>query len=235
MSDQRVAVVTGGNRGIGLEIVRGLAKARLHVVLAARSRDAGRAAAEALAGEGLEVMPMVLDVADAGSIAAFASAVEAKLGRCDVLVNNAGIALDKFRSALEVPLSTVRATFETNVWGPVALIQAFVPLMRKHGYGRIVNVTSELGSLANLTQGTTLGYRASKTALNAVTAVVAAELKGSGILVNAAAPGWCATELGGPGATRTAAQGADTCLWLATLPDDGPTGGLFRERAVFPW
>ena len=232
---RRVALVTGANRGIGLEVARGLGRAGHHVVLGARRRPELDAAVATLRGEGLEVSGCTLDVADPASVAAAAAAITGEHGGVDVLVNNAGVALDKFVSGLVVELDVVRRTYDTNVLGALACAQAFVPGMQARGWGRVVNVSSELAALGTAQRGTTLAYRTAKAALNAMTVFLAAELTGSGVLVNAAAPGWCRTELGGEGATRSAAEGADTIVWLATLPDDGPTGGFFRDRAPHPW
>jgi NAD(P)-dependent dehydrogenase (short-subunit alcohol dehydrogenase family) len=151
-------------------------------------------------------------------------------GRCDILVNNAGIVADPRGSrVLDSKLATYRETLDTNLLGPLLLAQALVPLMKKNRYGRIVNISSGQGQLADMGVGTP-AYRISKTALNALTRTLAAELQGSGILVNSACPGWVRTDMGGPGAPRTVEQGADTPVWLATLPDGGPTGGFFRDR-----
>lgn len=222
----RTAVVTGGNKGIGLELCRQLAARDVRVVLAARDEARGRAAAARLPG--VEVRQ--LDVTDQASVARFA----AELDAVDILINNAGVALDKWRSALDLDLATLRATLETNVIGAFAVTRALVPLLRASGRGRIVNVSSALGSLHGMT-GLTLAYRLSKTALNAVTRVLADELRGDGVLVNSACPGWVRTELGGPDAPRAVEDATDTVLWLATLPDDGPTGGFYRDRAAVPW
>ncbi len=231
----RTALVTGGNRGIGLEVVRGLARAGLHVVIGARRRADLDGAVSVLRGERLEVSGCLLDVTDPVSVHAAAAAIEAERGAVDVLVNNAGVALDKFVPGLQVGLDVVRRTLDTNVVGALACAQRLVPGMVQRGWGRVVNVSSELGALTGATTGTTLGYRTSKAALNAVTVFLAAELAGTGVLINAAAPGWCRTELGGDGAPRSAADGADTIVWLATAPDGGPHGGFFRDRQSHPW
>lgn len=222
----RTAVVTGGNKGIGFELCRQLAARDVRVVLAARDEARGRAAAARLPG--VEVRQ--LDVTDEASVARFA----AELDAVDILINNAGVALDKWRSALDLDLATLRATLETNVIGAFAVTRALAPLLRASGRGRIVNVSSALGSLHGMT-GMTLAYRMSKTALNALTRVLADELRADGVLVNSACPGWVRTELGGPDAPRAVQDATDTVLWLATLPDDGPTGGFYRDRAVVPW
>jgi NAD(P)-dependent dehydrogenase (short-subunit alcohol dehydrogenase family) len=234
----RVAVVTGGNRGIGFEVCRQLAGAGLCVLLGARDRGRAEQAARILEGEGLDVMAHPLDVTDAASISALEQYLHEQHGRVDVLVNNAGISIDQARgiqSILDRPvIDALRETRETNLVGPLRLCQALVPLMKQTGYGRVVNVSSQLGSLANMGTGYET-YRITKTALNALTRILAAELRGTGILVNSACPGWVRTDMGGPSAPRTPAQGADTIVWLATLPDDGPTGGFFQDRKPVPW
>ncbi|MDH4122284.1 MAG: SDR family oxidoreductase [Deltaproteobacteria bacterium] len=238
---ERLAVVTGGNKGIGLAVCRGLAQAGLRVVLTARDQGRGENAARELTKEGLTVETAVLDVADGASIARF---VKAMAGRpVDVLVNNAGIAVDEDRAqgeswgnapGLTADPERIRQTMETNYFGPLALCQAFVPGMVERGYGRVVNVSSGMGQLADMGGGY-LGYRTSKTALNALTRVLAAETLNSGVLINTCCPGWVRTDMGGPQARLTPQQGADTLVWLATLPKGGPSGGFYRNRKPIPW
>jgi NAD(P)-dependent dehydrogenase (short-subunit alcohol dehydrogenase family) len=206
----------------------------VEVVLCARDPAKARAAVDLLAAEGLTVKPHTLDVTSGESIAAAVEAIENESGRLDILVNNAGVFLDKDGAAETVDLDRVRRTMETNTYGPILLCQAAIPLMRRQGYGRIVNLASELGSLTDMS---TLypAYRMSKTALIAYTRVLANELTGTGILVNSMCPGWVKTEMGGPNATREIEDSVDTALWLASLPDDGPTGGFFKDRKPLPW
>lgn len=232
--DQRVAIVTGGNRGIGLEIGRQLARQGLRVLLAARDRALGERAVGALRNEGLDVDFHRLDVTDQTSVRRLVKDVADRVGRADVLVNNAAIYVDRSLSAVEVDLALVRQTMETNFYGPLRLCRLFVPLMQRQGYGRIVNVSSRMGSLHHMGAGA-LAYRASKTALNALTRVLAADLRETNILVNSVDPGWVRSAMGGAHATRSVQEGADTAVWLATLSDDGPTGGFFRDRQPLQW
>jgi NAD(P)-dependent dehydrogenase (short-subunit alcohol dehydrogenase family) len=164
--------------------------------------------------------------------------VQRLYGRCDVLVNNAAILIDgpnQFEASLfDLSSGMVRQTFETNVLGPMRLIQAVGPIMRVQGYGRIVNISSGAGQLTDMGMGYP-AYRMSKSALNALTRITAVELANNGVKVNACCPGWVRTDMGGPTATRSVEEGADTPVWLATLPEDGPTGGFFRDRKPIPW
>jgi len=233
---RRVVVVTGANRGIGLEICRQLARrGDFQVVLTSRDAANGQTAADELQAARLPVKFWQLDVTNKSSIAALAHHLADTYQRCDVLVNNAGVMIDPRGSrVLDSRVETYRDTLETNLIGPLRLAQVIVPLMKKNRYGRIVNLSSGQGQLADMGPGTP-AYRVSKTALNALTRTLAAELRGSGILVNTMCPGWVKTRMGGPSAPRTLAQGADTAIWLATLPDDGPNGGFFRDRKPIPW
>lgn len=233
---KRVAVVTGGNRGIGLEICRQLAKRPgIRVVLTGRDEAKAKTAAKKLREEGLEVDSHPLDVTSEMSVKTFAGWLADTCKRCDILVNNAGVLLDPRSSrVLDSRGETWRDTLETNLLGPLRMIQALAPLMKKNRYGRIVNVSSGQGQLSDMGVGTP-AYRVSKTALNALTRTLAAELKGSGVLANAMCPGWVRSDMGGSGAPRTVEQGADTAVWLATLPEDGPSGGFFRDRKPVAW
>lgn len=231
----RIAVVTGANRGIGREICHQLALRGLIVVLTSRSAAKGRNAVGSLRNDGLEVDYHVLDVTSPVSIKALATYIAERHGRLDVLVNNAGVLLDPRGSrVLDAKPDTFRDTLETNFFGPLQLCQALVPMMMNNKYGRIVNLSSGLGQLSDMGAGTP-AYRVSKTAVNVLTRTLAAELRGTGILVNSMCPGWVKTDMGGAAAPRTVEQAADTAVWLATLPDNGPSGGFFRDRKPIPW
>jgi NAD(P)-dependent dehydrogenase (short-subunit alcohol dehydrogenase family) len=223
-----IALVTGGNRGIGWEVCRQLAGRGDTVLLTARS--GARAAAAAI---GLAVVPFDLDVTSEADIVRVAAEVGDRYGRLDALVNNAAILYDTWQHAVDADLAQVRAAAETNLYGPWRLIQALLPALRASDHPRVVNVSSEAASLAGMGGGTP-AYTASKVALNALTRMLAAELRGDGILVNAVCPGWVATDMGGPGG-RPVPDGAAGIVWAATLPDDGPTGGFFRDGRPLPW
>jgi NAD(P)-dependent dehydrogenase (short-subunit alcohol dehydrogenase family) len=233
-AERRVALVSGANRGLGLEISRQLATRGLYVLMGSRDEARGAAAAENLAAEGLAVEARQLDVADAESVRRLADDVRERPGRLDVLVNNAGVGGNRGEEGTTVDFAAVKQTLETNLFGAWRLCQAFIPLMRENGFGRIVNVSSGAGRLTGM-NGHLPAYRVSKTALNAVTRILADELADTRILVNSADVGWVRTDMGGPHARSSVEEGADTPVWLATLPDDGPTGGFFRERHETPW
>jgi NAD(P)-dependent dehydrogenase (short-subunit alcohol dehydrogenase family) len=227
----RVALVSGGNRGIGLEICRQLAESGIAVILGSRDEEGGREAAESLPGN---VVAHQLDVADEESVDRLASFVEEEFGRLDILVNNAGISNDEGQRGVDADLYRVREALETNLLGAWRLCEVAIPLMRRHDYGRIVNISTGLAVLEDMGGGWP-GYRVSKTALNALTRILASELRGSDILVNSVCPGWVRTDMGGSGAPRPVEEGADTPVWAATLPKGGPTGGFFRNRRPIPW
>jgi NAD(P)-dependent dehydrogenase (short-subunit alcohol dehydrogenase family) len=229
----RVAVVTGANRGIGLAVVRALASAGDTVVLGSRDVAAGERAAPASAAAAGEVLVRRLDVTEPATLTALADELGARFGRVDVLVNNAAIHYDTWQSAVDADLHIVREALETNLLGAWQMTQELAPLLRASGHGRIVNVSSEGGSLASMGGGIP-AYRASKAALNALTRMLAAELRADGVLVNSVCPGWVATDMGGPGG-RPVEEGAASVLWAVDLPDDGPTGGFFRDGRPVPF
>ena len=231
---QRVAVVTGGAGAIGLEICRLLAEAGMRVVLTARGwEQAQQAVAHIEATSEQLIIPAVLEVTDSGSLRAFMDWLERTLGRVDVLINNAGVVPHGHRF-MDMDDAELDLAMQTHFYAPLRLIRAVLPHMQTQEYGRIVNVSSSLGQLAQM-GARWPAYRLSKAALNALTAVVAADVAGSNIRVNAICPGWCRTPLGGPDAPRTAVEGAADIVWLATLPDEGPSGGFFRDRVRQAW
>jgi NAD(P)-dependent dehydrogenase (short-subunit alcohol dehydrogenase family) len=226
-----VSLVTGGNRGIGLQVCRQLAERGHSVLLTARSADAAAVAARAAGVARTE--PLQLDVTDPASIAAAARQVAERYSRLDILINNAAITYDTWQRAVDADLAVVREAAETNLYGPWLMVQQFLPLLRASEHPRIVNVSSEAASLASMGGGTP-AYTASKVALNALTRMLAAELGRDHVLVNAVCPGWVATDMGGPGG-RPVEEGAASVVWAATLPDSGPTGGFFRDGRPVPW
>jgi NAD(P)-dependent dehydrogenase (short-subunit alcohol dehydrogenase family) len=226
-----IALVTGANRGIGLEVVRQLAQRGFTTVLGSRDLEKGRAAAEALVG--VEVDPRRLDVADPDSVRELASGLEDDYGRLDVLVNNAGIHYDTWESGLQADLDVVHEALETNLFGAWRTAQACLPLLRRSQHGRVVNVSSGAASISGMGAGSP-AYSVSKAALNALTRILAAELRRDRILVNAVCPGWVATDMGGPGG-RPVEQGAASVMWAVRIPDDGPTGGFFRDGRRIDW
>lgn len=233
----RVALVTGGNRGIGLEICRQLAKLGLDVVMTSRRLSAGEEARAKLGDLGKNITVVECDVTSQESIERCVLGVIQKKGRIDVLVNNAGILIDSKsneRSFFEASVATVSKTLETNTFGPMLMMQAVIPHMKKNKYGRVVNMSSGMGQLSEMNGGF-VGYRMSKAGLNVLTRIVADELGSEPILVNSMCPGWVKTDMGGEGATLGVEEGADTAIWLATLPDNGPRGGFFRARKPIPW
>lgn len=242
MEHSKTALVTGANKGIGRETARRLAELGMTVLIGARDRARGAAAVDALRETSRDVHLVLLDVASEPSVARAAADVTERFGRLDVLVNNAGIARGA-GSPSNQSLEAMRDIFATNVLGPVAVVQAFLPLLQRSPAARIVNVSSAVGSLtlasapdSPIAQMDNLfGYAASKTALNAFTLRLANELRESRIKVNAACPGYVATDLNRHTGPRSVEQGAVVIVRLATLPDDGPTGGFFNDAGRVPW
>jgi NAD(P)-dependent dehydrogenase (short-subunit alcohol dehydrogenase family) len=243
MSEQTIALVTGANKGIGYEIAAGLGALGWSVGVGARDEERREAAVEKLRAAGLEAFGVPLDVTDDGSVAAAARLVEERAGRLDVLVNNAGVTGGMPQSPTTVDPAAVRTAVETNVIGVIRVTNAMLPLLRRSASPRIVNMSSSVGSLARQSGSTdervtgplSAAYTPSKTMLNAVTVQYAKELRGTGVLVNAACPGYVATDLNGFRGLRTPEQGAAIAIRLATLPDGGGSGGFFEDAGVVPW
>lgn len=232
---ERIAIVTGGNRGIGREIARQLMKEDVFVIIGARDRAKCAWVTEELRSNGSNVAAITVDVNRTRSVDRFVQHVRRYHGPPSILVNNAGIHPETIDAkTLETPISVWRDTFETNVFGAVRLCRSIVPVMRALGYGRVVNVSSGLSQLYKMGEHRA-AYRASKTALNALTRTLAAELAGTGVLVNSMTPGWVRTDMGGPDAPLSVEEGADTAVWLSLLPADGPTGQFFRNRKPVDW
>jgi len=242
---QQIALVTGANKGIGRETARRLAAAGMTVLIAARDAERGAAAAAELAADGADVRFVRLDVTDAESVKAAAGWIEETFGRLDVLVNNAAISIENRQPVTEISADQMRVTYETNVFGVVTVTNTMLPLLRRSGSARIVNVSSMLGSLAIAADpegplagwpaASLLAYNSSKTALNALTVMWANALRADGIKVNSADPGYIATDLNHHSGTGTVEQGAEIIVSLATLGEDGPTGTFQAEGATHPW
>jgi NAD(P)-dependent dehydrogenase (short-subunit alcohol dehydrogenase family) len=241
--DKKIALITGANKGIGFETARQLAQKQITVLLGSRDKAKGESAATKLKSEGLDVRPIEIDVTNEQSTRKAAELVEKEFGRLDILINNAGTMLDDAKKKVsEQSLETWRRTFDTNLFGLIATTQAFLPLLRKSEAGRIVNLSSILGSITyHATPGSpvydfkTAAYNVSKSAVNAYTVQLAYELKDSKIKVNAAHPGWVKTEMGGEGATMEITEGAKTSVELATLDSDGPNGTYVHMGKPIPW
>ncbi|WP_410790330.1 SDR family oxidoreductase [Kribbella sp. C-35] len=242
MKTTKIALVTGANKGIGKEIARQLGQAGFTVLAGSRDVHRGELAVKELVAEGLDVVGIQLEVTDAASVRAAAERVMAEYGRLDVLVNNAAIIPAGDDAVSRIEAGVLRSAFETNVLGLVGVTQGFLPLLRKAEAARIVNLSTSLASFeqvgdpaSRMSTVLTLGYNASKAAVNMVTVMLANELRDTGILVNGADPGNCATDMGGWSAARTPAQGAAVAVGLATLDPDGPTGQVHAEEGRLPW
>jgi len=241
-SNKKIALVTGANKGIGYETARRLANQGITVLIGARDEQRGKEAAAKLQSEGLDVQFLRLDIDDQTTHEAARRFIEDNFGKLDILVNNAGIALDVTQKPSQVDMQTLRKTFDTNFFGVISVTQALLPLIRKSDAGRIVNVSSGLGSLTQNSdpgwefyQVKPLAYNASKTALNAFTVILAHELKDTAIKVNSADPGFTATDMNDHRGYKTVEQGAAVITQLATLPASGSTGSYFDDHGVLPW
>lgn len=228
----RTALVTGGNRGLGLAICRHLAEAGHRVVLAARDPDDAEAAADDLEETGAEILPLQLDLASPESLGEALELLAREGVEVDVLVNNAGVYPEG--ALLDVPVEGLLEAMAVHLFGPLELTRALIPDMRRKGWGRVVNVSSSYGSFAEGLRGPG-AYAVSKAAMNAMTLRLARELEGTNVKVNAVCPGWVRTRMGGPEAPRSPESAAADVVWCALLPDDGPTGTLFRDRRPLPW
>ena len=236
-----IALVSGANKGIGYEIARGLGAKKITVLVGARDEARGQAAVDKLKAEGSDARFVQLDVTDGGTIQRAAEWIEREFGRLDILVNNAGIGEWGVKPS-DADLGKVREIYETNLFGPMAMSQAMLPLLRKSKHGRIVNVSSSLGSMtlasqrnSAMAQFVVLGYNTSKSALNSMTVQFANELQDTPIKVNAVCPGYCATDINGNSGPRTAFQGAVAAIEYATIGADGPSGGYFNDEGRVPW
>ena len=230
----QIAIVTGANRGIGFEVARQLAEKGVHVVLTSRDKEKGQTAIEQLQQISYPVEFHQLDVTDPSSIETLKNFLQQKFNKIDILINNAGIFPSGINnlSIFDIKINTIRETMETNIYGPLQLIQAIVPIMAHNC--RIINVSSSMGQLNQMDSGYP-AYRISKTALNVITKLVAEELKeNTNISINSVCPGWVKTDMGGPRAPKSVTEGADTIVWLA-LMDNPPTGGFFRDRQKIEW
>lgn len=225
-----IALVTGSSRGIGHEVARQLVERKCDVIVTARkAADAARAAKEIGAR-----YSHALDTSDAKSVETLGDYIQSEVGALDVLVNNAAVLLDEGESIANVDPAAFEETWRTNTLGPLLVTQLLIPLLRKSGHGRVVNVSSGAGQLSSMSSYAP-SYSTSKAALNAITILFANALRRDNILVNCVDPGWVRTDMGGRAAPRSVSEGADTIVWLATLPDKGPTGGFFHDRKPVAW
>ncbi|MFB9757573.1 SDR family oxidoreductase [Ectobacillus funiculus] len=232
--EKQVALVTGGNRGIGYELVKQLALKGFKVILTSRNPENGHEAAQKLKQSDLDVSFVVMDVDNQESIHQAAIIVNDRYGRVDVLINNAGVYLDENEKLLNMRPSILEGTMGTNFFGAYHVIRSFIPLMEKQGYGRIINISSEYGAMSEMSYQGVGAYKLSKLALNGLTRLVAAEINGD-IKINAVDPGWVSSDMGGPSAPRTPKQAAESILWLATIGPEGPNGEFFRDGKRIDW
>ncbi|MFE5428180.1 SDR family NAD(P)-dependent oxidoreductase [Peribacillus simplex] len=232
--DTKVALVTGGNRGIGYELVKQLALEGFKVILTSRDPIIGHKIAKKLKKSDLDVSFLVMDVNNHESILQAAITVNERYGRLDVLINNAGVYLDEDKKLVAMDPSILEKTMETNFFGVYHVIRSFIPIMEKQGYGRIINVSSEYGGMSQLSYPGVGAYKLSKLALNGLTQLLAGEVKGD-IKINAVDPGWVSSEMGGPSAPTTPKQAAESFLWLTTIGSEGPNGKFFRGGKLIDW
>ncbi|MEH7336731.1 SDR family oxidoreductase [Neobacillus drentensis] len=233
-NDIKVALVTGGNRGIGYELVKQLALDGFRVILASRDSEMGHKATQKLKDSNLDVSFVVMNVDNQESIHQAAITVNERFGKLDVLINNAGVYLDENQKLVAMDPSILERTMATNFFGAYHVMRSFIPLMEKQGYGRIINVSSEYGAMSEMQYQGVGSYKLSKLALNGLTRLAAAEIQGD-IKINAVDPGWVSTDMGGPSAPRTPKQAAESILWLATTGPEGPNGKFFRDRKQIDW
>lgn len=238
---EKIALVTGANRGLGLGTAKALGKLGYKVLMTGRTLSKVEEVADGLKREGLDVECYQADVTNDEVIRRLAAVIKERWGHLEILVNNAGVFLEasdptkaENASVFKVDPQVVIKAFNANSVGALRVAQGFIPLMQEKNYGRVVNVSSGMGQLSDM-EGRFPAYRMSKTAMNALTVILAKELSGTNIKVNAVCPGWVKTDMGGPSAVRTIDEGIKGIVWAATLPDDGPTGGYFRDGKPLPW
>ncbi|MFB2346702.1 SDR family oxidoreductase [Priestia megaterium] len=230
----KVALVTGGNRGIGYELVRQLAMKGFKVILTSRNSETGHKAVQKLKDSHLDVSFLTMDINNQTSIGQAAAKVSEQYGRLDVLINNAGIYLDKNQKLVDMDPSVLEKTLEMNFFGAYHVIRSFMPLMEQQAYGRIINVSSEYGAMSEMSSPGVGAYKLSKLILNGLTQLIAAE-RTKDIKINAVDPGWVSSDMGGPSAPRTPQQAASSILWLATIGPEGPSGGFFKDGKQINW
>lgn len=230
----KVALVTGGNRGIGYELVKQLALKGFKVILASRDPEKGHKSVQQLRESNLDVSFVSIDVDNQESINQASTTVNERYGRLDVLINNAGVYLDENKKLVVTDPSILEKTMATNFFGVYHVIRSFIPLMEKQGYGRIINVSSEYGAMSEMSLTGVGAYKLSKFTLNGLTRLLAAEIHGD-IKINAVDPGWVSSDMGGPSAPRTPKQAAESILWLTTIGPEGPNGGFFRDGIRIDW
>ncbi|PJZ25457.1 short-chain dehydrogenase [Leptospira hartskeerlii] len=231
--DKKIAIVTGASRGIGEEVSKQLSKSGIHIICASRKKENSEKTASFIRKEGGSAESFALDVSDPNSIQNFLKEVLSKYPKIDILVNNAGVYLDS--GPIEnTTLEMLQGTLDTNLIGPFLLSQKILGVMKKNGYGRIVNVSSGMGQLYDMSSGYS-AYRISKTALNALTRILHSESSSKDIKVNSVCPGWVRTDMGGKSATRSVEHGAETIVWAAQLDKSGPSGIFLRDKKEIPW